>query len=51
LRAPKILAKEIKNEIFNMVGITTTSDESEGNSDSKSDNGTQEYIPLNANEE
>jgi hypothetical protein len=51
MRAPKILANEIKNDILNMVGISTTSDENEGNSDSESVNGTQEHIPLNANEE
>lgn len=51
MRAPKILANEIKSDILNMVGISTTSDENEGNSDSVSDNGTEEHIPLNANEE
>ena len=40
MRAPKILANEIKSDILNMVGISTTSDENEGNSDSVSDNGT-----------
>jgi len=40
LRAPKILASELKKDILNMVGNSTTSDE-EQNSDTESGNGTQ----------